>query len=81
MNKCLLICINADEFNTSDVRGDHSVNGVSTAAADAYYFYIYAAFKVIVKFKSHFLFLSATDISIGCIVSFVFYVWLTKAYA
>lgn len=81
MNKRLHICINANEFNTSDMRGDHSVNGVSAASADAYYFYIYAAFKVIVKFKSHFLFLSAADISIGCIVSFIFYVWLTKACA
>ena len=50
----LLISIDSDEVNAADIRRNHPIDGVVSAAADAYYLYINCALKIFVKFKWHF---------------------------
>ena len=53
VNKHLLVRVNGDKLSTENTRGDHPVDGVSAAAADAYNFYLNRTFKIVVNFKCH----------------------------
>ena len=55
VNKNLLIGVNCNEFCAENALSDHSVNSVSTAAANADYLYLYRAFKIVINFKCHFI--------------------------
>ena len=52
--KCLSVGIDSNKINTANVRGDHTVNCVVTAAAYANYLYTNAALAAIIMHETHF---------------------------
>lgn len=53
VNKNLLVRIDRNEIDPADVGSYHTVDGIVSAAADSYYFNVYAAFEILIKFKWH----------------------------
>ena len=51
----LLVAVDRNEVNSLDIFRDHAIDCVAAAAADAYDFDLYSAFKVLIEFKTHFM--------------------------
>ncbi len=51
--KSLLVRIYTDKFDSLHTGGYHAVDRISTAAANANYFYLNDIVKVIINFKRH----------------------------
>ena len=53
IDEYVFICIDGDKFNALDVRSDHSVDGISAAAADANNFDLHNTVKICCHFERH----------------------------